>query len=167
MVLAITVTPAQGQTPASSITNATWKQYRDEYMPSPLCAKDEIALWSCMEHQRVFSLCSSRVVTRTSGYMQYRASDEGKLTFMFPSVKRPPKGVFKYTSFMNGDASVEFVNNGYQYALFDSFRAGSSIFVTAPGSPQAPTEIQCESSQTLQVNYTMRLMYDSGVWTQD
>ncbi len=99
--------------------------------------------------------------------MQYRASNGGKLTFTFPSLKKPPLGLFKYTSFVNGDASIEFANDGYQYALVDPLRGKSSIFVTAPGSPERTTVIQCEANQTLQVNYTMRLMYDSGVWVRD
>lgn len=156
---------AQARTPVQEITTATLEQYRGEYRPSPLCSKDEITLWSCKANKRVFSLCSSKVATRTTGYFQYRASNAGKLTFAHPATKKPPLGTFKYDTSANGDASVEFTNGGYHYNLIDLIRGNSSIRVSAPGSSSKETEIACGGNQTLQVNYTMRLMYDSGVWT--
>jgi len=150
-----------------SITDATLAQYRDMYQQSPLCTKAEITLWSCETRKRIFSLCSSPVVTRTTGYLQYRASNGGKVTFAYPAIKTPPRGLFKYNSFGNGDASIEFTNNGYHYSLVDPLRNKSSIVVSAPGAAGKETEIACGPNQTLQVNYTMRLMYDSGLWEGD
>ena len=162
LVLGAAPVLAQKHTPVSSITNATWAQYSDMYQKSPLCGKDEITLWSCETGKRIYSLCSSLTVTRTSGYIQYRASSRGKIVLMYPTERRPPLGSFVYNSFGNGNASVEFTSNGYGYTLFDPLREKSSIHVLAPAGKQ--TEIRCGGNQTLQVNYTMRLMYDSGVW---
>ena len=134
------------------------------YQQSPLCNKDELTLWSCKTGKHIYSLCSSHVVTRTSGYIQYRASKHGKVVFTYPTVKRPPLGLFVYYSYGNGNASVEFTSNGYGYTLSDPLRDKSSIFVTAPAPSRKQTEIRCGGNQTLQINYTMRLMYDSGVW---
>ena len=78
---------AQAHGPVPSITDATLDQYRDMYQESPLCTKAEITLWSCETGKRVFSLCSSPVVTRTTGYLQYRASNAGKPTFAYRSSK--------------------------------------------------------------------------------
>ncbi len=158
---------AQAHAPVPSITDATLDQYRDMYQQSPLCTKAEITLWSCETSKRVFSLCSSPIVTRTTGYLQYRASNAGKPTFAFPSIKAPPHGLFKYHAFGNGNASIEFTNNGYHYSLEDPLRDQSSIVVTTPGASGKKTEIACGPNQTLQVNYTMRLMYDAGVWEGD
>lgn len=134
------------------------------YQQSPLCKKDEITLWSCETGKHVYSLCSSHVVTRTSGYIQYRASNHGKVVFTYPTEKKPPLGLFVYYSSGNGNASVEFTSNGYGYTLSDPLRDKSSIFVTAPAPSGKQTEIRCGGNQTLQINYTMQLMYDSGVW---
>jgi hypothetical protein len=155
---------AQTHTPLPSIATATFDQYHGEYQESPLCAKDEITLWTCQANKRVFSLCSSRVATRTTGYLQYRASNAGKVTFSYPALKAPPLHAFQYHSFANGDASVEFSNDGYNYSLIDPLRGNSSILVSVPGASRKTTEIACGGNQTLQVNYTMRLMYDFGVW---
>ena len=166
VVLAFATAPVltQERTPISSITNATWPQYSDMYQQSSLCSMDEITLWRCETGKRVYSLCASHAVTRTSGYMQYRASSRGKVVFTYPTEKRPPLGSFVYKSFGNGDASVEFTSNGYEYTIFDPLRGSSSIGVSAPAPSGKQTEIGCGPKQTLQINYTMRLMYDSGVW---
>lgn len=156
--------PAQERTPGSNIAKATWSDYRDMYPQSPLCAEEEITLWTCESPQQVFSLCSSRVMTRTSGYMQYRASRNGKRTLTYPAEKKPPFGLFKYTPSANGDAWFEFTNNEYQYSLLDPLRGESSILVAGPGLSGDTMKIKCGGNQTLQLNYTMRLMYDSGVW---
>jgi hypothetical protein len=167
LALAPAAVLAQEGAPVSSITDASWPDYRGMYTESPLCSKDEITLWTCKTHTQVFSLCSSQVVTRTSGYMQYRASRRGKVVFTYPAVKKPPLGSFAYESSPNGDASVGFASHGYNYLLEDPLRGGSSIFVSEPDGSGSETEIECAGNQTLQVNYTMRLMYDSGIWERN
>jgi hypothetical protein len=166
-LLALTSMSALGEahTPVDSITTATWEQYHAEYWPSSLCGEDELTLWSCEAGKRVYALCSSRIVTRTSGYLQYRASRHGKLEFTYPKQKKPPLGSFTYQSFGNGNASIEFSNGGYQYTLFDPLREASSILVTPPSGQGKQIEIACDGNQTLQLNYTMRLMYDAGIWS--
>ena len=169
LVLALTAltAPAQERPLLPSITDATWREHRDYYPKSPACAANEITLWTCETHKRVFSLCSSQVLNRASGYMQYRALSGGKVVFTYPAVKKPPLGSFKFNSSPTGNASVEFTNNGYHYRLYDRLRGNSSIFVSEPGPSGKTTEIECGSNQTLQVNYTLRLMYDSGIWEGD
>jgi len=148
--------------PVAAIREATWQEYRADYSQSPLCKKREITLWNCSVAKREYALCSSQVVNRTAGYMQYRAAKAGKLVFTYPTTERPPAGLFIYTSNANGDASVNFSSGGYRYELVDPLRGRSSILVTAPDGQV--TEIACGINQTLQINYTMRLMYDSGIW---
>ena len=161
LVAAQTALPQEAG-PVESIRNAAWELYKDYYPSSPLCAKDEITLWTCSVGEREYSLCSSRVVTRVEGYMQYRASKAGKAMFTYPTDKRPPVGLFTYTAYGNGNASVEFANDGYRYSLIDPLRSASSILIEAPGGKAS--EIACGGNQTLQVNYTMRLMYEAGLW---
>ena len=165
--LGLCASTALAQAPVSSITQATLEQYRDQYGQSPVCAKEEITLWRCTTKRREFALCSSPTVTRATGYLQYRVADAGKLSFVYPAKKAPPLGLFKYDSYPNGDASLEFTNQGYRYSLVDSLREQSVIFVAAPGPSGKETKITCGPNQTLQVNYTMRLMHDAGVWTDD
>lgn len=160
-------TAASGDAAVSNISTATLDQYRDQYGHSPLCIGDEITLWSCETKTRVFSLCSSPSAARGTGYLQYRASSAGKLTLVYPATKTAPAGLFTYNSYGNGNASVEFSNLGYHYNLFDDLRGKSTIVVTAPGASAKSTEISCGPNQTLQGNYTMRLMGDFGLYKDD
>ncbi|WP_244240841.1 hypothetical protein [Luteimonas yindakuii] len=163
-VVALVAPSASGQhtAPVDYIREATWQAYSRYYPSSPLCSDDEITLWSCSVGKRQYALCSSRVVTHAQGYMQYRASKTGNAVFTYPAIKRPPSGAFTYSSYANGNASVEFANNGYRYSLVDPLRSESSIIVEAPSGKT--TGIACGGNQTLQVNYTMRLMSDAGIW---
>lgn len=155
---------SQEWAPVSSITGARWEDYRDMYDRSPLCAREEITLWTCATSKKVFSLCSSPVVNKTSGYIQYRASKNGKIVFVYPLAKSSPSGLFDYESAPSGDASISFMNAGYTYRLVDPLRSNSFISITAPEARGKETLINCDSNQTLQINYSMRLMYDSGIW---
>ncbi|MET7143153.1 hypothetical protein M3S04_16070 [Xanthomonas sp. PPL139] len=155
---------AQASEPGPSITQTALMDSESEYQHSPLCDKEELTLWTCQTRKRVFSLCSSKVVNRSSGYLQYRASEGGKLALRYPPDKKPPAGLFTYRSFLNGNASIEFANGGYRYSLFDPLRSASSISVSGPGASDKTTQIACGPNQTLQLNYTMRLMHDAGVW---
>lgn len=163
-VLALAAPSAFAQTsrPVDPIREATWQAYSHYYPGSRLCSTDEITLWSCSTGKREYSLCSSHALTRAHGYMQYRAAKAGKTVFTYPAAKRPPIGMFTYSAFGNGDASVQFMNKSHRYSLIDPLRSESSILIEAPDGKT--TEIACSGNQTLQVNYTMRLMHDSGVW---
>jgi len=158
---------AHGDAPVASTAGATLAQYRDMYSRSPLCGGEELTLWRCETKHKAFALCASPSVTRTTGYLQYRAADAGKPVFAYPATRRPPAGLFEYVSAANGDASIGFANAGYRYLLADPLRDRSFITVTAPGAHGKATTIACGPNQTLQVNYTMRLMDDAGVWNHD
>jgi hypothetical protein len=165
LVFGLAAVPARahGDAPVGSIATATLDRYRDLYPHSRSCARDELTLWRCETKKREFALCASAAVTRTTGYLQYRASEGGKPVFAYPAARRPPLGLFKYVSYGSGDASIEFTNAGYVYVLADPLRDRSSITVTAPGAQGKATTIACGPNQTLQVNYTMRLMHDAGI----
>jgi len=157
---------AASHRPISSIRDATWEKYKGMYLSNPLCSKNEITLWSCETSKKTHALCSSTQVNRRTGYIQYRVSRNGNIVFEFPNSRIPPVGLFTYQTSANGDAYLAFSNGGYSYSLIDPLRDRSVIFVTANRSPNRTSRSQCASgNQTLQVNYTMRLMYDAGIWT--
>jgi hypothetical protein len=90
-----------------------------------------------------------------------------KLTFSYPAVKAPPLGLFEYNLSGNGDAYVEFTNNGYHYILIDPLRSTPVIRVLPPGASGKETEITCGPNHSLQINFTMRLMSDFGLLERD
>jgi len=156
--------PSPKRQPSSTITNAKWEDYESMYQKGPNCSKEEVTLWDCKSGKKTYSLCSTPHVTRKSGYIQYRATKDGKKEFVFPPDKLPPAGFFKYISSLNGDAYLDFSNGGYQYSLIDPLRDTSGIEIS---TQNRRSMINCENgNQTLQLNYTMRLMYDSGIWEE-
>ena len=147
-----------------TIRKARLEDHLPLYTRSPLCEPNELTLWSCSIKKREYALCSSRAVSRSAGYFQYRASRSGKTVFVYPTARQSPAASFVYQAFPNGNASVEFVNDGYRYRLLDPLRDDSSILVTS--SKGQSSETACGGNQTLQLNYTMRLMHEAGVWKQ-
>ena len=79
-----------------------------------------------------------------------------------PEEKLPPAGVFAFMASSIGDAAVECMRGESRYILVDALRGDSAVVVEPPDGPT--TRIACGSNQTLQVNYTLRLMYESGIW---
>jgi len=151
--------------PVDNITQAKWADYKDMYYSNGVCTAQEVPLWSCQTQRKVFALCSSITVNQHQGYLQYRAVQNGKVIFQYPATKRPPQGLFTYVSAGNGDAQLWFSNGHYRYTLNDPLRGLSSIDVAAQPPKKGGAFISCQNSnQTLQVNYSMKLMYDAGMW---
>lgn len=149
---------------SSNITNAQWADYKKQYPVSPLCASDEITLWTCEGRKKIYSLCSSREVTATTGYIQYRAGNRQKVPFQFPAQKRQPKGTFEYESSITGDAMVTFKNGDFTYDLYDPLRDASYIVVSRGTGNEKGTQISCDNpNQSLQLNYTIKMMREAGI----
>lgn len=156
---------ATRRAPGPTITDAKWPDYEGMYGKSPHCSKAEITLWTCETKKTLYSICSSRRVTASSGYIQYRVSRAGRVVYLFPESRRAPLGHFVFRTGASGDASLDFSNKGYEYSLTDPLRGASSILVASKASPSNASEISCKNgNQTLQLNYTLKLMYDAGIW---
>ena len=165
-LLAATAPPAASREPGpgSLIRSATWEDHSEYYPRSPLCESDEVTLWSCQADDQEHALCSSREMTSIGahGYMQYRALRGGSTVVVHPEAKQPPAGLFAFRASSNGDAAVEFMRGDSRYVLVDALRGESAVLVDPPDGPT--TRIACGSNQTLQVNYTLRLMHEAGIW---
>ncbi|WP_320151111.1 hypothetical protein [uncultured Tolumonas sp.] len=142
-----------------------WPEFKDMYIDSPLCKKQEITLWSCDTAKKSFTLCSSREITINTGYFQYRVSQAGKTIFQYPETLKPPISSFTFNSSPNGDAAIGFKNGKYEYVLLDALRGPSTITVSGKN---INTTITCENNNaTLQLNYTLKLMHNSKIWLNE
>lgn len=150
-----------------AITSAEYANYKALYPSSSLCDANEITLWRCDTSKKKYALCSSRQLSKTSGYLQYRAASSARLEFVFPAEKQAALGHFSYESFANGDAILSFRNAAYEYQLVDPLRDRSSLRVNALNPANKSVTIVCQANQTLQLNYTLRLMAESGLWPRD
>lgn len=145
-----------------TIRTAEWPQFREHYPASDLCADDELTLWSCGVDTREFALCASHDMAPDSGHLQYRVADSGTLVFSYPERKQPAARHFSFVTFPNGDAAIGFMHQGQQYTVIDRLRGEGSV--TMLDEDGMTRELDCSGNQTLQLNYTLRLMHEAGLW---
>lgn len=94
-----------------------------------LCKKTEINYFSCKAGAQIISLCASRDLSSTSGYMQFRYGRKGNIEQIFPKEKKHPKGLFSNTH--------ENYTDGVEFGLH--FNVGDVTYtvyntITFPGS---------------------------------
>lgn len=92
------------------------------------CTSQEKSVWACTAKNKVYELCSSKELTRSSGYLQYRAGRIGKVEFSYPANPVHPRGYFHHVLYARNAAMV-FTNGGYEYQLFDALVGGSELNV--------------------------------------
>lgn len=91
-------------------------------------------------------------------------SNGDAVTLRFPEDSCHPNGICDYSLSLNGDAEITFTNSSYRYSLVDRLRGGSSVMVSKEPGNNDVADIACRSSnQSLQLNYTLRIMELSGV----
>ena len=91
---------------------------------SSLCAGSEEVLLSCVTKTRLISLCSTKGLSATNSYLQYRVERNGKLEFEFPKDKVIPNKIFtfeKYQGAIGGTESLKFRNGKYRYEINHSW----------------------------------------------
>jgi len=127
-----------------------------------LCNSNEQTVWSCEAKTKIYSLCASKVMTSTTGFLQYRAGTKTKISFQFPDKPIHPKSKFEYTTLAHG-AAIWFSNGGYTYSLNEDIRGSDDISVDNK-SGKTVAVIECEAStQSLTLNTTMDLMWEAGI----
>lgn len=105
--------------------------------PQYLCKDDENLIFGCEIKGKFISICSSKNLSKTVGYAQYRFGKPDKVEFLYPASKKPPEGIFFLgsTGYSGGGANiVRFNNSGYEYLIFDSMIRTNY----APGEPNNP-----------------------------
>lgn len=101
-----------------------------------LCNADEAILFSCpiRGQNKTLSVCGSKKITESAGYIQYRFGTKGKIDLRYPEAKRPPLGLFtkKYSaSYGSGsnstvlDASVTFHTGQHTYVIYSDWINGT------------------------------------------
>jgi hypothetical protein len=87
-----------------------------------LCTDSEQILLTCLTKQRLISLCSTKVFSATTGYIQYRVERNGKIEFEFPKEKVQPNKVFTLGKTDGGSSgggriTLGFKNGEYLYEV--------------------------------------------------
>jgi hypothetical protein len=126
-----------------------------------LCTESEFVVWSCSIGKKVYTACASNDLSPSVGYIQYRASDNGKVTFIYPEKKRHPKGIFRF-SYASQGATLEFDNGKYTYTLAEGVRGLPSFFVEKEHHIRSVK--QCElPSEALILTRVQHMLRDAGL----
>ncbi len=103
--------------------------------PRFLCKPDEQIVFACqLNNKKSVSLCASKNLSATAGYVQYRYGSAAAIELEYPKEQHLPKGTFyiSRTAYSGGGASrVRFKIADIDYYLFDStirtnFRPGGT-----------------------------------------
>jgi hypothetical protein len=120
-----------------------------------LCSQGERVVWSCetLKERKIASLCSSKDLDRTRGYVQYRYGRAGQVELEFPGERANSQAAFKYSRYTRPLVTflkVEFVNNGFTYTISDDdneeekpARRDASITVSPSGANAKETALRC------------------------
>jgi hypothetical protein len=108
-----------------------------------LCTQGEVTEWSCKAKGKIYSLCSSKDLSPTTGYMQYRAGKSSETEFTFPEHLEHPKGYFRLGLAPRG-AWLTFSNAGYEYFIYEPLIGPTLIDVVKSQSPVA--SVTCRSA---------------------
>ena len=101
-----------------------------------LCTADEAILFSCpiRGRNKTLSVCGSKEITESSGYIQYRFGTKERIDLRYPEAQQPPLGIFtkEYSaSYGSGvhstllDASVTFSTGQHTYIIYSDWINGS------------------------------------------
>lgn len=127
------------------------------------CAADEDSIWSCSSKNKRYEVCAAKNLSRTAGYMQYRAGTIGAPEFVFPSARVHPKGPFHYSLLAQG-AQLSFENGAYQYDLTEPLKGNATIWVTKQGE-NAKLAVNCQRwSDTLTLTSTLERFESIGLY---
>jgi hypothetical protein len=87
-----------------------------------LCSSEENVLFSCSIGRKLVSVCSSKELSRTSGYVQYRFGLINKTPeLVYPKEKVPPASKFSYGETGGAKYSLSnlhFTQSGHSYTIY-------------------------------------------------
>lgn len=127
-----------------------------------LCATSENTVWSCQTAKKTYSLCASKDLAKTKGYLQYRAGTEKKIEFKFPTALIRPQGQFESSDSSTGNVFLEFSTGGYTYTIAEDKYGDAAIYVTK-ASKTVATIFCSDSTGTLGNNSTQDLFKSAGI----
>ena len=91
-----------------------------------LCEKGESTYFSCNIGKKIVSLCASKGLSPTSGYLQYRFGTIKNIEFNYPAQKAHPNGIFFHSGavYSGGvDTRLSFSNGAYKYVVYSTLTA--------------------------------------------
>jgi len=129
--------------PTAGVPAAEWHE-------PTLCAPTENVVWSCRAKKKTISVCASRKISASEGYIQYRIGKPGALEMRYPETLAHPRGRFRYTLYLQGNQSLEFTRGGFNYSIVEDLRSPEDgIIVTKNDADVA--RITCNGGGAIEI----------------
>jgi hypothetical protein len=117
------------------------------------CTAQERVIFSCSIGKKIVSVCASRQLTPSSGYMQYRFGRKDALELALPDPPAHPRKVVKAGTLMfsgGGGAYLRFMRGQYSYVVYTAIGRGwgekEGVVVEKNGEVSA--NLSCKSAAT-------------------
>lgn len=131
-----------------------------------LCTADEQVAFSCHVGRKIASLCASKKLSKTEGYVQYRFGLPAKVEMTYPEqIGVHPSRTFKWgvLGFSGGGTDYyRFSNHGYDYVVYSGFGKGwtqEGVVVEKDG--RRLQSLVCKDAALGDENW--RVMYSAGI----
>jgi hypothetical protein len=123
--------------------------------PDSLCTRNEKVIFSCRieKSTKLLSVCGSKDLDQTKGYLQYRFGRTGAVELQFPADRQNTQKQFsyeRYTRPLVTYLTLSFETNGYQYSLHQDYNGeekpqvyDSRIEIAKAGTGGESRELKC------------------------
>ncbi len=123
--------------------------------PDSLCAKTENVIFNCRieKSTKLLSVCGSKDLDQTKGYLQYRFGRTGAIELEFPADRQNTQkqfGYSRYTRPLVTYLTLSFETNGYEYSLHQDDNSEekppvneSRIEISKVGASGESKELKC------------------------
>lgn len=110
---------------------------------SSLCEQNEKIVFSCpvKSSNKIVSLCASRKLTKTEGYLQYRFGLPGKVELEYPKQHGEAQKAFRYSHYFRAQVDsteISFSIDGYGYTVFDNYNGEEKPAIAEQGVTVTP-----------------------------
>ncbi len=91
------------------------------------CATDELIVFNCSTGKKIVSVCASKSMSSTYGYLQYRFGRKGSPELIYPEVKIPPNTDIQANTLTfagGGGAYIRFKRDQQSYVVYTAIGKG-------------------------------------------
>lgn len=115
------------------------------------CSAQESTVFNCSAGKKIVSVCASKDLDKTAGYLQYRFGPKGAPEVQAPTAKTHPAASVKSGTLMfsgGGGAYLRIANAGYDYVVYTAIGRGwgskEGVAVEKGGKPV--TNVKCKGA---------------------
>ena len=91
------------------------------------CAIDETIIFNCNTGKKIVSVCASKTISATTGYLQYRFGPKGSPDLVYPETKVHPNPDVQANTLTfagGGGAYIRFTRGRYGYVVYTALGRG-------------------------------------------